>query len=86
MKAMYISRHNAAVRLVHSAIAKGKHGGHYIIMDAGTAEHMQELGAEGTRLPPWLIPAEVLTDYGANGQPLPLHKLRPDIFILPTSA
>ncbi len=71
MKALYISRHNAAVRIIHKALSKGKHGGHYTIMDAGTADHMQELSTQGNRLPAWLLPRDVLTDFGQMGCPCP---------------
>ncbi len=85
MKASYISRHNAAVRMIYKAISKGKHGGHYTIMDAGTAEHMQELGTQGNQLPAWLLPQDVLMDFGKDGVPVLRNKLRPDILIIPAT-
>ena len=70
--ALRISRHDEAVKIIHSAISKGCLQGSYTIMDAGSAADLPE-GVNGKRLPPWLFlpeDAEVGT------------RLRPDILLV----
>jgi hypothetical protein len=67
-----ISRHDEAVRIIHSALSKGCLQGCYTIMDAGSMADLPE-GVHGKRLPPWLFlpeDAEVGT------------RLRPDILLV----
>jgi hypothetical protein len=56
--ARYISRHNAAVRLIQRAISKGSRGQSHCIMDAGKESDLPAT-AQGTRLPDRLCPPGV---------------------------
>lgn len=71
MKAMYIERHNRAVRKVNRKLRRhAKGGGCYTIMDGGKAAMSHLHGAAGTRLPSFLLP-------GVGSAKL--QKKRPDI-------
>ena len=50
-KAMYVARHDQALRLVLKSIAKGDHGGNYTIADIGRAELIEDIGASAKRIP-----------------------------------
>ena len=41
-KAMYIARHDQALRLILKSIAKGDHGGYYKTADIGRAELIED--------------------------------------------
>ena len=59
MKAAYISRHDQAVKILHSVISKKSAlGGSFSILDAGKASDLPE-ETSGKRLPIWLKPATV---------------------------
>ena len=72
MTALYISRHNEAVRAIAKALSRGSLSGHYMIMDACAAGALPHY-VSATRLPPWLLPGM------PDGQ---RKKLRPDILIV----
>ena len=72
LKALYIRRHDDAVKIILKTIGKGSKGGCYTIMDAGRAIDLPEEVA-GKRLPSWLMP---------NMDESERIKLRPDILIL----
>jgi len=72
LKALYIRRHDDAVKIIHKSISKGSKGGCYTIMDAGRAADLPEEVA-GKRLPSWLLP---------NVDDSERLKLRPDILII----
>ena len=55
-KAMYIARHDQALRLILMSIAKGDHRGYYTIAEIGRAELMEDMGVSAKRIPPWLLP------------------------------
>jgi ribonuclease HI len=74
MHALYIKRHNIAVRIIAKAILRGENGGGIMIMDAGRKEDLPA-GMYGTRVPQWLLP-ECPEDE--------LLRMRPDILIIPT--
>jgi ribonuclease HI len=75
-KGMYITRHDATVRLIHKAISKGDLGSRRMIMDVGKEEDLPR-GVLGKRLPAWLRPSSI---------PLPdWTRMRPDLVILPES-
>ena len=77
VKAMVIKRHNQAVQAIAKAIANGRRGGSFLIMDAGKLEDVQESVSstiQGTRLPEWMVP-----DLPTNMR----NRLRPDILIIP---
>jgi hypothetical protein len=71
MKAMYIERHNAAVRRITSTIMLGR-GDAYVVADAGTEDKLPK-GVHSTRLPQWLLPS-VPHDQ--------LAKMRPDVLLV----
>jgi ribonuclease HI len=71
-KAMYIDRHNKAVRMIQAGVQKGGLGGFYTIMDACQANDLPE-GVQGTRLPDWILPG-MQSDLR--------HKMRPDLLIV----
>ena len=48
-KAMYIARHDQALRLILKAIAKGDRGGSYKIADIGHAELIEDMGVSARR-------------------------------------
>ena len=57
MQALYISRHDEAVRKIHQALCKCPTGTAYTIMlDACREADLPTLGAEGKRIPEWLLP------------------------------
>ncbi len=77
MRSMVIARHNQAVRAIAKAIANGKKGGCYMVMDAGPLDDVRNSVSTtiaGTRLPDWMLPH--LTDKVRM-------KMRPDILIVP---
>ena len=45
-KAMYIHRHDLAMRLTLKAISKGNHGGYHTIADIGRAELIRRHGGQ----------------------------------------
>ena len=72
LAACYISRHNAAVCLIQSAIDHGDLGSCFTIMDATSLRNLP-LGIHSTRLPRWLLP---------DVDPVTRNKLRPDILLI----
>ena len=72
MKALYISRHNAAVRRIAKTIMRGSHADAYMVMDA-CAQNALPAYAAATRIPPWLLPG--VADQVRN-------KYRPDILLV----
>jgi hypothetical protein len=73
MKAIYIKRHDNAVRIIQQAIAKGDKGGCYMVMDAGKLADLPE-GVHGKRIPEWMLP-----DIDAEQR----ERLRPVIMFVP---
>ena len=58
MQALYIARHDRAVRLILRWLQKhSRCGGCYTIMDACRSEDLPRHGADGKRLPGWLLPS-----------------------------
>ena len=72
LAACYVSRHNAAVCLIQSAIDHGDLGSCFTIMDATSLRNLP-LGIHSTRLPRWLLP---------DVDPVTRNKLRPDILLI----
>ena len=71
MKALFIKRHDAAVRKIVRALQrKTRQGGSYTIMDACKAADLGKHGVSGKRLPSFILPPE-----DCDG----LEKRRPDI-------
>ena len=79
-KAMYIARHDQALRFVLKSIAKGDHGGYYTIADIGRAELIEDMGVSAKRIPPWLLPDSCLER--ANIDPADKSRLRPNIVLM----
>ncbi len=48
---MYISRHDASLRMLLKAIVKGAHGGFHTVADIGRDELTQDLGVDSKRIP-----------------------------------
>ena len=71
-KAMYIARHDQALRLILRSIVTGDHGGYYTIADIGRAEPMVDIGVSAKRIPPWLLPDSCLAT--ANTDPAEISK------------
>ena len=76
---MYISRHDAALRLMLKAIMKGirTHGGFYTIADIGRDELIKDMGVSNKRIPSWLLPDSSLATSGID--PMDRNRIRPDI-------
>ena len=55
MKAMYIARHDKAMRKLLKQVLSGKHGAHYVIADVGTLEGLKQLGVHNKRIPPFTL-------------------------------
>ena len=72
MKAIYIHRHDEALRKLLLAINKGNHGSYYTIADIGCAEKTGHLGVHDKRIPEWILPETTLTA-------LERERTRPDI-------
>jgi len=71
MRALYIRRHDDAVKTIQRYVAKGALGGYYTIMDAGKATELPD-NVSGKRLPRWLV-----------GRDTPdSDKMRPDLLIV----
>ena len=81
MKAMYIARHDKAMRQVLKQVLQGKHGGYYVIADVGTLEGLQQLGAHSKRIPDFVIPEECSFLQDAEGNTTTHDRLRPDIML-----
>ena len=79
-KAMYIARHDQALRSVLKSIAKGDHGGYYTIADIRGAELIEEMGVSAKRIPPWLLLHSCLER--AHIDPADRSRLRPDIMLV----
>ena len=65
-KAMYIARHDQALRLILKSIVTGDHGGYYTIADIGRAELIEDMGVSAKRIPPWLLPDSCLARANIN--------------------
>ena len=78
-KAMYIRRHDLALRLALKAISKGDHGGYYTIADIGRAEVIRDMGVSSKRIPAWLLPNSCLSVAGID--PTDRNRIRPDIML-----
>ena len=72
LKALYISRHNSALRLLHRAVLAGSLANSVIILDACSRVRLP-VGVYGTRLPTWLLPSVPSAL---------LKKLRPDMLVI----
>ena len=51
MSAMYIARHDKAMRKVIQEAVKGEHGNFYIIADVGKIEGLRDIGVHSKRIP-----------------------------------
>ncbi len=78
-KAMYMHRHDLALRLPLKAISKGNHGRYHTIADIGRAELIEDMGVNAKRIPTWLLPNSCLLVAGL--EPTDRHKIRPDIML-----
>ena len=91
----YIARHNEAGRVILEAITKGTSGKNVAIADLGTQEYMQAMGAQDTRLPPWLAQETTISEMRQDGEekdrttrsfgitaPEDRLKVRPDIMMV----
>ena len=78
-KAMYIARHDQALRLILKSIAKGDHG-YYTIADIGRAELIEDMGVSAKRIPPWLLSDSCLER--ADVDPADRSRLRLDIVLV----
>lgn len=76
MKALYIDRHNKAVRCITKTLSQGAKGGCFMVMDACAADDSPPYSA-GTRVPRWLIPSDIVSDDD-------LKRLRPELLLIPT--
>jgi hypothetical protein len=56
MQAMYVARHDKAVRSIHKTLLRNAGGAAYTVMDACREEELQEYSADAKRLPEWLLP------------------------------
>ena len=63
-KALYISRHDCALRLLLKSIVKGTHGGFYTVADIGRDELIKDLGVNDKRIASWLLPDSALIRAG----------------------
>ena len=54
MKAMYIARHDKAMRKILKQVVQGQHGSFYIVANVGTLEGLQQLGVHSKRIPDFL--------------------------------
>jgi ribonuclease HI/exonuclease III len=83
VKAMAISRHDQAVKLIQKAIRLSPLGGFYTIMDAGAAKTLPD-DVEGKRLPAWLFPdiEATLPPAAQASEADRRKKLRPDILVV----
>ena len=81
MKALYIKRHNLGALCVAEHLARGAHGGCYMILDA-TSHDAVPAYAPDQRIPDWML--------SLDGQPLSeatraaADKLRPDLLLIPS--
>ncbi len=80
MKALYISRHDEAMRKVLRAINHGQKGSYLKIADIGRDELINDLGVISKRIPTWLIPDDTLPQVGLSVHQR--HVLRPDIMLI----
>ena len=83
MKAMYISRHDEAMRKVLKAITCGTHGSFLKIADIGRDELVQGLGIISKRIPAWLLSDADIASAGLSAGER--HILRPDILLVEVS-
>ncbi|KAL4858980.1 hypothetical protein ACK3TF_000778 [Chlorella vulgaris] len=73
MQAMYIKRHDGAVRMINQALQRHtKHGNAFTVLDACPAAELTSHRADAKRLPRWILPADEISDET-------LAKMRPDI-------
>ena len=82
-KALYISRHDSALRMLLKAIVKGSHGGFYTIADIGREELIKDLGVNDKRIASWLLPDSALIRAGIEARDR--HRVRPDIMFVEMS-
>jgi hypothetical protein len=77
MTKLYISRHNAAARLILKEAQQGAQGNFITIADIGRNEVLRDLHVDGQRIPEWLISDSMLEATGMD--PSFRYKLRHDI-------
>ena len=56
MKALYIARHDKAMRQLLKQLLHGWHGAHYVIAEVGTLGGLQRLGVHAKRIPAFFTP------------------------------
>ena len=77
-KAMYIARHDQALRLILMSIAKGDHGGYYKIAGIRRAEQIEDMGVSAKRIPSCLLPVSCLERADID----PADRNRPEIMLV----
>ena len=88
MKAMYIARHDKAMRKLLKQVLNGKHGAHYVIADVGTLEGLKQLGVHNKRIPSFVLQDDTLPAQdtcNCTQEQTGTHerdKLRPDIMLV----
>ena len=48
MEALYLARHDEAMRKLLERVLNAKHGAHYVIADVGTLERLKQLGVHNS--------------------------------------
>ena len=79
MKALQISRHDEAGRLILKEILRGKHGSSHVVADLGRYEKIKGLGIHDNRVDANLLPDQTFVRAGLA--PRLRTKMRPDILM-----
>ena len=79
-QAMYLARHDQALRLIFKSVAKGDHGGYYTIADIGRAVLVEDMEVSAKRVPSWLLHDSCLER--ADIDPADRNRLTPDIMLV----
>ena len=88
MSAMYIARHDKAMRKVIQEVIRGEYGNYYIIADVGTPDGLKEMGVHSKRIPAFVLPDEYIANnrYDDDEEQYPgglaRDKMQPDIMIV----
>jgi len=94
--AIYIARHDKAMRKIIKEVMKGQSGSHFIIADVGQLEGLRQLGVHGKRIPEFVLNDRSLPqsytaaqdrNVASDNDPEQIrNKLRPDLMIVEMSA
>ena len=79
MKALQISRHDEAGRLILKEVLRGKHGASHVVADLGRYEKVKGLGIDDNRVDKDLLPDQAFVRAGLSRQMR--SKMRPDILM-----